>query len=131
MGVVTCDIKKDGYLLDIAYTKLEAVLAVAQYWQPSQAMILTIPKNWPRAAGTFDSPATAFGFASEALLLLPQILAPAGGTLGAEMSRRAAGDGGAGLAKRRAGVPFTVAWLACCCLANARRPRYLPAKPGT
>ena len=45
MGVVTYDIGKDGCLLDIGYTKLEAVLVVAQYWQPSQAMILTIPQK--------------------------------------------------------------------------------------
>jgi hypothetical protein len=42
MGVVTYDIEKDGYLLDIGYTNLEIALVVAQYWQPFQAMILTI-----------------------------------------------------------------------------------------
>jgi hypothetical protein len=29
MGVVTYDIEKDGYLLDVGYAKLEAVLVVA------------------------------------------------------------------------------------------------------
>lgn len=45
LGVVTYDIEKDGYLLDIGYAKLETLLVVGQYWPPSQAMTLTISQK--------------------------------------------------------------------------------------